>query len=351
MIRPLHFWPLLLLLGVLPACQQEEAKDVPLSTRLISVTDKFYDVKAISAEKAVVVGYGGKILLTVDGGKTWQAKSSGADLALYNVKFADAQNGWVCGQDGLILHTTDGGETWHKQESGVNTAIFAMSFVDKNYGWAVSEAATYLRTTSGGESWETGRIEASVEGVAEEATLAMVDPTLYDVHFIDEKTGWMVGEFGKIYHSTDGGMTWQEQQNALLGHAGIDDALNLPALFGVRFKNVTEGVAVGIEGKVVKTTDGGKTWAFTAEDISAFSTDPLYDLHLFGDGKGWIVGAAGRVLQLRDGEWKNASMGRPLTIWLRSIDFFDENTGWIVGGYGLILHTTDGGKTWLPSVG
>jgi photosystem II stability/assembly factor-like uncharacterized protein len=207
-----------------------------------------------------------------------------------------------------------------------------------------------LLTTSGGESWETRRIEVSLEGVSEESTLAMVDPILYDVYFIDEKTGWMVGEFGKIYHTTDGGMTWEEQQNTLLGH-GIDDALNLPALFGVRFANATHGVAVGIEGKIVQTTDGGKTWAFTAEDLSVFSTDPLYGIHLLGDGKGWIVGAAGRVLQLRNGDWKNAPLGAPLTAWLRSVDFFDENNGWIVGGYGMILHTTDGGKTWLPSRG
>lgn len=351
MIRPPLRWLFLGLAVVLSACQQEKDKDIPLSNRLIMVTDKFYDVKAISAEKAIVVGYGGKILVTTDGGKTWQAKPSGTDLALYNVKFVDEQNGWVCGQGGLILHTTDGGETWHKQESGITQPIFAVSFVDKNYGWAVSEQATYLRTTSGGESWETGRIEASVEGVSEEATLALVDPVLYDIYFIDEKTGWMVGEFGKIYHTTDGGMNWEEQQNTLLGQAGIDDALNLPAFFGVRFTDATNGMAVGIEGKVVKTSDGGKTWAFTAEDVSVLFTDPLYDLHLFGEGKGWIVGAAGRVLRSQNGEWKPVAMGRPLTAWLRAIDFLDENNGWIVGGYGLILHTTDGGKNWLQSVG
>ncbi|SRR6266571_4741484 len=345
-----RFWPLILLLNLLSACHGE-VTDAPLSTRLISVRDKFYDVKALSAEKAVVVGYTGKILVTTDGGKSWQAKQSGTDLALYNVKFVDAQTGWVCGQDGLILHTTDGGETWHRQESGINQPIFALSFTDQNHGWAVAQQATYLRTTSGGESWEVGHIEASLEGVAEEATLAMGDPVLYDVHFIDDKTGWMVGEFGKIYYSTDGGVNWQEQQNTLLGHAGIDDALNLPTLFGVRFANATTGVAVGLEGKIVKTTDGGKTWAFTAEDLSVFSTDPLYAIRLLGDGKGWIVGAGGRVLQLRDGDWKPASLNLQTVAWLRSIDFFDENNGWIVGGYGTILHTTDGGKSWLPSMG
>lgn len=350
MVRARGCWPPLLLLSLLSACH-DEVKEVPLSTRLIAVTDKFYDVKALSAEKAIVVGYAGKILMTTDGGKSWQAKSSGTGLALYNVKFADAQTGWACGQDGLILRTTDGGETWQKQESGTTLPIFALSFTDQNHGWAVAQQATYLRTTSGGESWEVGRIEASVEGVAEEATLALVDPNLYDVQFIDEKTGWMVGEFGKIYHSTDGGLNWEEQQNTLLGQAGIDDALNLPALFGVRFANATDGVAVGLEGKIVKTTDGGKTWAFTADDLSVFSTDPFFTVHLRGESKGWIIGASGRVLQLRNGDWKSAPVSMQTVAWLRSIDFFDENNGWIVGGYGTILHTTDGGKSWLPSVG
>lgn len=344
-----HVWSLLCLVCLLAACH-EEIKPVPLNNRVITVSDKFYDVKSLSPEKAVVVGYGGKILVTTDSGKTWRAKPSGTELALYNVKFADAQNGWVCGQDGLILHTKDGGETWQKQESGVTSPIFALWFVNQTHGWAVSEQATYLRTTNGGESWETGRIEASLEGVSEEATLAMVDPVLYDIHFLDEKTGWMAGEFGKIYHSTDSGETWQEQQGTLLGQAGIEDALNLPAWFGIRFANANEGIAVGLEGKMAKTTDGGKTWNFTAEELSVFSTDPLYALSL-RNGSSWIVGGAGRVLQLHDEQWKPAQLGLPVVTWLRSIDFFDENNGWIVGGFGMIIHTTDGGKTWRLSVG
>ena len=149
----------------------------------------------------------------------------------------------------------------------------------------------YIRPT-GALRGKQGRIEASVEGVSEESTLALVDPTLYDIYFLDEKTGWMVGEFGKIYHSTDGGATWKEQQNALLGQAGIDDALNLPTWFGVRFVNATEGTVVGLEGKIAKTTDGGQTWTYTAEDLAATSTDPLYALRLSGNGGGWIVGAS-----------------------------------------------------------
>lgn len=348
MIAP-RLWLLLGFLTALSSCH-EEGNEVSLSNRLITISDKFYDVAAISPEKAIVVGYGGKILMTTDGGKSWQVKPSGTELALYNVKFADDQNGWVCGQDGLILHTQDGGETWRKQESGLALSIFALWFVNPTHGWAVSEQATYLRTTSGGESWEVGRIEASLEGVDEDATLALVDPTLYDIHFIDEQTGWMAGEFGKIYHSTDGGVSWQEQQGTLLGQAGIDDALNLPTWFGISFLNADEGITVGLEGKMATTTDGGKTWNFTTLQTSTFSTDPLYDPFV-RDGFGWITGGSGRVLHLQNGEWRPAQLGLPVVTWLRAIDFFDDNNGWIVGGYGTIIHTTDGGKTWRPSFG
>lgn len=339
------------LLCVLSACSPSEVQDAPLTNRLISIADKFYDVKALSPEKAVVAGYSGKILMTTDGGKTWQTKTSGTDLALYSIAFADAQNGWISGQGGLILHTTDGGETWQKQTSGTDLPIFALSFIDQKNGWGAAHQATYLRTTNGGESWEVGQVGASLEGVSEDAVLALTDPALYGVHFVDAKTGWMVGEFGKIYHSTDGGATWTEQQNSLLGQAGFDDALNLPVLFGVHFINAMEGVAVGIEGKVVKTTDGGKQWTFIAEDLSQFDPSPFYAPLLFGNGTGWIVGASGRVLRLQNGEWKNAPMGMQVISWLRSIDFFDENNGWVVGGYGTILSTKDGGKTWLQRLG
>ena len=333
------------------ACHQD-IQEVPLKTPLTGVTDKFYDVKALSPDKALVVGYAGKILMTMDGGRTWKVKPSGTELALYSLQFVDAQNGWISGQDGLILHTTDGGETWQKQQTGVPVPLLALWFLDKDRGWAVGQQATYLRTTDGGATWQEGRIEVSLEGVSEDATLAMSDPTLYDIHFIDAKTGWMVGEFGKIYHSTDGGENWVEQQNTLLGEAGITDALNLPTWFGVRFRSATEGIAVGLEGKIAKTTDAGKTWDFTALELGKTSTEQLYAPRWVGNnGDGWIVGAAGRVLRINDGEWKPAALGVRSVTWLRSLDFFDENHGWIVGGYGTILRTSDGGKTWLPSVG
>ncbi|HVM97436.1 MAG TPA: YCF48-related protein, partial [Candidatus Acidoferrales bacterium] len=133
-------------------CHPEEVVP-PLPTRLISIADKFFDVQAIDADHAVVVGYGGKILLTSDGGFTWTQPKSGTVGALYKVHFVDANNGWISGQDGIILHSTDGGKTWSKQSSGTNVYLFSLSFIDADHGWAVGDKSIALQTNDGGTHW------------------------------------------------------------------------------------------------------------------------------------------------------------------------------------------------------
>lgn len=353
MRRMLLLCSLVCVLGFFSACR-ETLEEVPLSTSLITITDKFFDVEALSADTAVVAGYAGKILRTSDGGQSWQVKDSGTDAALYSIDFPDGQHGWISGQDGIMLHSKDGGETWQQQDSQLDDPIFGISFVDTNHGWAAADRATYLKTTNGGESWQSGYIQPSLEGVGADATLALVDPIFYAVQFLDENSGWIVGEFGKIYHTTDGGQHWAEQQNSLLGQSGFTDALNLPTFFGVSFSDANNGVVVGLEGKVATTSNAGQHWNFIeqAGGAALFDTEPLYAPYLIGaDGGGWIVGGAGRVLRLQGGDWKPTSIGMSIATWLRAVDFYDAEHGWIVGGYGTILRTTDGGKSWLRVFG
>src|SRR5678815_5204814 len=80
-----------------------EVEMTPLVERTIYVTDRFYDVTAPSKDRALVVGYGGKILDTTDGGRNWTVVKSGVDKALYSIYMKD-NTGWIAGQDGLILH-------------------------------------------------------------------------------------------------------------------------------------------------------------------------------------------------------------------------------------------------------
>ncbi len=105
----------------------------------------------------------------------------------------------------------------------------------------------------------------------------------------------------------------------------------MPTFFGVHFISPQEGVVVGLDEKIASTTDSGQKWTFAPEDPYAFMPDPLYALHLFPNGKGWVVGSSGIVMHSQDGEWKKADLGMEVYTWLRAVDFFDEENGWIVG--------------------
>lgn len=351
-LRAVHGLVGLATIALVAGCHKE-VEDVPLLTRTIGISDRFYDVQALDAEKAIVVGYSGKILLTTDGGFTWSQPASGVNRALYRVRFVDPENGWISGQEGLILHTTDGGKTWQRQKTDTPVYLFSLSFIDRNHGWAIGDKSILLQTTDGGANWSLHKITTAAQKAesAEEA-IASADPVLYDVQFVDANTGWVVGEFGKIYHTSDGGQTWTEQQLSLIG-AEVVDALDLPTFFGVRFSDAQHGVAAGLDGKIARTSDAGASWKFDKMKLEYPIVDPLYNPALFSDGTGWATGAAGEVVHLDTpgGEWERATLGMEVITWLRGMYWLDRDNGWIVGGLGLILHTKDGGKTWIPSLG
>ncbi len=340
-----------------------EVEMVPLVERTIYVTDKFYDVQALSKDRAFVVGYGGKILETTNGGNSWDVRPSGTELGLYGIKMVDDTHGWVVGQEGVILHTADGGKSWQPQESNATfkesdgsakrSYLFAMDALDANTAFAVGDRSALSITTDGGKTWKATKVKMELDTSGGES-LAAADPIFYGVKFVDAQNGWIVGEFGKIMHTTDGGETWKEQEKTLLEGTGFFDLLDLPTLFSIHAVDGQHAVAPGLEGHVARTSDGGERWAFDKIDAGDVPlVDPLYDVTILPDGTGWGVGAAGEVIRKgpADPAWTRAKIGQDVLTWLRSISFSDPKNGWMVGGFGLIFRTTDGGKTWLPSQG
>ncbi len=351
----------LALLAVGLGCHRE-VEMIPLIERTIYPTDRFYDVQALSTDRAFVVGYGGKILETGDGGRTWETRPSGVDNALYSVRFTDERHGWIAGQDGVVLHTDDGGKSWQKQEAnayieegGVRQPVylFALHAVDNDHAWAVGDRSILTSTADGGRTWRSRKVAMELD-VSGGESLASADPILYDVKFIDLQHGWIVGEFGKILYTADGGETWREQERTLMEGTGIFDLLDLPTLFSVHAIDGQKVVASGLEGRLARTTDGGQRWTFDAVEVDEVPlVDPLFEVVEFPDGSGWAAGAAGEVLRREAGDsaWKRAKLGQDVLTWLHGVSFSDQQHGWLVGGYGLIFRTTDGGKSWLPSQG
>jgi photosystem II stability/assembly factor-like uncharacterized protein len=344
----------------------------PLTEQKIYVSDKFFDVAVHDAKHAMIIGYGGKIIETANGGMSWSQIDAGTRKSLYSIDFAPGhQVGWIVGEEGLILRTTDGGKTWKPQEAVVwlddackdpeerayrqidspcqYAYLFAISAVDERNAYAVGDKSIYTRTRDGGETWEVRTLKFETEA-ASDLALAYEDPVLYDIEFLDADHGYIVGEFGKIYYTEDGGQTWSQQQESVMDESVLD-ILDLPTFFDIEFSGTKSAIVAGLDGRIAETADGGKDWNFVPSNVDEF-IDPFYSAALMGDGTRWVVGASGQVVKAPPGaEFARGSLGSQINNWMRRIRFYDDKYGWIVGGFGLVMSTDDGGKTWYRRIG
>src|SRR5438094_3098479 len=67
--------------------------------------------------------------------------------------------------------------------------------------------------------------------------------------FVDANTGTVVGEYGTIVTTTDGGNSWTIQVSGTTQN-----------LWAISFKDSNNGTGVGEGGTILGTTDGGANW-------------------------------------------------------------------------------------------
>ena len=72
---------------------------------------------------------------------------------------------------------------------------------------------------------------------------------VHGVMAVDDNNLWLVGNYGIIFHSSDGGKNWVSQ----------DSGIKTLLVDGVFIDNKT-GWVIGIDGTIIHTTDGGNTW-------------------------------------------------------------------------------------------
>jgi photosystem II stability/assembly factor-like uncharacterized protein len=137
----------------------------------------------------ILVGGGGTILFTNDGGVQWNAASLSekSNNRFNSVYFTNQKLGWTVGAGGKVYFTSNGGRAWHAQESGIMEDLYDVSFLDMNKGYAVGDRGTIIRTTNGGNAWAPDN--SGVEGRLERVVFK-------------GKKGFAVG-FGGIILTTD----------------------------------------------------------------------------------------------------------------------------------------------------
>ena len=157
------------------------------------------------------------------------------------------------------------------------------------------------------------------------------------VRFVNENTGYAAGAAGTIMKTTDGGLTWALQ------HSGTTADLN-----SLYFTDENTGFVVGCErfyyDYILKTTDGGATWS-----IEPFESANWLTIYFKSSDTGYAGGRSGdhgaEILMTTDGgiSWTSQVSGIDFG-WVSSIFFTNKQTGYAVGS--TFLKTCDGGINW-----
>jgi len=258
------------------AFYQPKVAPPPISQPAQVSTDRYYGITAAQGN-TWVVGDGGKVLHSIDGGETWTVQRGYGRPDLQAIAAWDAKKIIAVGNDNQIIRSEDGGQNWlsvsEVPRSQWNNKLLQIHLDDSGTAWAVGAGGAILRSADFGKRWEP--------------MVEMEDITWHGVSSCDHgKLLIVVGEFGQILSSRDAGATWTtvpSSTDITLTAVGLDSAC--------------QGLAVGLQGTVLRLFNG--RW-------QPFEPSGMHDaaasVHWFAvaaaDNRWWITGEHGVLMQI-----------------------------------------------------
>lgn len=259
----------------------------------------------VTGNKIAAVGERGHILTSTDNGLSWKQGKVPVQVLLTGVYFVSEQEGWAIGHEAVILHTGDGGETWE-----------------------VQYANPYKEFT-----------DEQMDSLSEEEfnELPRYGSPLLDLWFKDAKEGFVVGAYGMLLHTANGGANWEDWSSRLNNL----DNWHLNAIGSVDGKTLYIG---GEKGQMYRSLDAGATWT---------SLTSPYEGSFFGMLTGpapeqlLVFGLQGNMFHSSDAGDSWQEITSPTENSLMAGVALDAQNTILVGNSGTILISKDGGKSFI----
>jgi photosystem II stability/assembly factor-like uncharacterized protein len=326
------------------------------TTQVSGTTEGLFKVLALSETEAWVVGDTGTLLHTSDGGMTWQAVQSPVTQSLRNISQDPQGDLWVVGDNGTVLHHQAG--TLTAIDVGVDVNLSDVFVTNTNHAWLISANV--------GNFIMRGNIISNTWSFISEP-IPFSSSTIADVRAEGQEV-FRVGTPAAVYRSRDGGKTWKvlhSEDDATLreletanfhiwaagwGGGGPNPGLVLhydrnqwirhDNLAGVLLGAVGVGSeshvwAVGAQGTILYTDDGGSNW-MTQQPPPSAQNATFLDVAAASPSEAWIVGVGGVILRTTTGGQTWTAENVLTTQDLRSVSI-SGNEVWIVGKQGTIL--------------
>lgn len=305
------------------------------------------------------------IVVIADGGvhrwsnNTWTSLNLPVTSGVSGGFILDDQHIWcfTAGSSPVIYSTANGGGMWSSSTQVARPDV--VMFYDTQYGIALDGRMVY-QSKNGGLQWSlvsNNAIHNSVNDITFGASpnvlmaatfnavptisldsgrtwtqkpMGLINQRNYSIASISDEDFWVGNDLSSVAFTTDAGTSWIETSGP--GRRIMND---------VFFLNRNEGFAVGSEGTLLRTQNGGAQW----EDISFGETRQFISIYGLSANDMWL-GASQRIYHSSDQgetwEQKAAFLG----VNVQDILAISPTLVLAASTNGLILRTEDGGTTW-----
>jgi photosystem II stability/assembly factor-like uncharacterized protein len=149
---------------------------------------------------------------------------------LRKIRMLGRDQGWCVGDEGAVWRTTNGGLSWSSLASDPSSEIHTLLREFDFHALAVAPSKIWFAGNPGTLIFSIDRNQGEILSYS-----TGIATPIRAIHFIDDRQGWLVGTFGTIMSTSDGGKSWQrlngrQRSVAILGLAYDQPELPLEVL-------------------------------------------------------------------------------------------------------------------------
>ena len=284
-----------------------------------------------TGDRLVAVGERGHVIFTDDQGARWQQADVPVSVTLTAVDFGTDQHGWAVGHSGAVLHSSDAGESWQLQFDGLQAGELIIGSMKEQIASLEEKIEQAPEDEVADLEWALDDLYFLLQSAEEDLDVGPVNPFL-DVWFENARHGFVVGAYGMVFRTVDGGDSWQNWAPKL------DNTWNLHYNAITRLAGGAL-VIVGESGQIHVSDDNGDTWEKRESPYSG----SLFGVSGTGDDNEMLVfGLRGNTLRSGDlgQSWQTVSSPGNATLNQAAIAKNGRIT--LVGNGGAVLFSNDG---------
>ncbi len=300
----------------------------------------FYRMNFINASTGFIFGSFNYIYKTTDSGNNWLKIY--VNRSVWDLLISNANEIFICGGSGSlyshVLKSTNSGLNWNMVSNNWAYTFTKTEFIDNNTGFLLADSGKIFKTIDNGENWTTCFSNAVY--------------SFKDISFANSLTGCVIDNkynswYGRILRTTNSGNSWMEVYNS-----------PYKPLSKIKFINQFTGYAGCDSNRLLKTTNAGLNWSIIPLNAPVICN--FTDLCFINNNIGWVLGNYVLTYPLyteRNIIWKTTDSGNNWSITFDSLSgyrynfqiyFINENTGFKLSrGLSTTQKTTNSGANWF----